>query len=142
MNTEPHAETQQNCLRVPTEPALQVQSDAHVPQLFDGQQRGDDVLTEPVVDQNLHENTDRVSAPTGFLLKILRGSVTFHTGSAAVFFRGGVLKFSIRLRATADARTHNFNTDNGAEHQRKISELYSALCQQFRPEVVVSWYGG
>ena len=26
--------------------------------------------------------------------------VTFHTGSAAVFFRGGALKFSIRFRAT------------------------------------------
>lgn len=40
-----------------------MQGDAHVPQLLDGQQGGDDVLTEPVVNQNLRENTDRVSAP-------------------------------------------------------------------------------
>lgn len=117
---------------------LQVQGDAHVSQLFDRQQRGDDVLPEPIVYQHLHTNTEvkgqhRGAVSAGLSIKTHKVStkysetfsnellnnhfvcvpvcvcscvcVTFHTGSAAVFFRGGALKFNIRFRATAGTNT-------------------------------------
>lgn len=42
----------------------------------------------------------------------LRFTLTFHTGSAVVFFRGGALKFSIRFKAAEN---------------RNIIEIYECL---------------
>lgn len=84
----------------------QVQRDAHVPQLLDCQQRGDDVLAKAVVYQHLQEGRQqgdtRVVEAEDLPFVTESKSLTFHTGSAAVFFGGGALKLSIRFRATVN----------------------------------------
>lgn len=93
----------------------QMQSDAHVSQLFDRQQRRDDVLPKAVVDQHLASKQRQdhgliPSPPEDTVVSLSEKTVpgTFHTGSDRELFRGGALKFSIRFKDAAGNR-HHFN---------------------------------
>lgn len=103
-----------------------MQCDAHVPQLLDSQQRRDDVLAKAVVYKHLKEGRkdgNKVTLQTSSSSHTGLKTLTFHTGSAAVFFGGGALKLSIRFRATVSREG-----DNGGEEEEE--DDFSIPCSQ------------